>query len=190
MEPFELTDGVIVLRTPTAADVDAVYDLCQDPAVQEWTTVPSPYLHEHAVGFVTEAVPTGWEKSTMLTWAVREAADDRLVGMAGLVLQEVRSGEIGYWLAPEVRGRGYASRATALMVAAAFDRLDLDRLEWHASAGNEASRAVALRAGFRMEGEIRGGAVQRGTRRDDWVGTLLRDDPRPAAPTVAADRPS
>lgn len=190
MEPFELTDGVIVLRTPTAADVDAVHAVCQDPAVQEWTTVPSPYLHEHAVGFVTEAVPAGWEKSTMLTWAVRGPVDDRLVGMAGLYLQEVRSGEIGYWLAPEVRGRGYATRATALVVSAAFDQLCLDRLEWHAYAGNEASRSVALRAGFRMEGEIRGGAVQRGARRDDWVGTLLRDDPLHAAPTVgAADRP-
>jgi RimJ/RimL family protein N-acetyltransferase len=50
---------------------------------------------------------------------------------------------------------------------------------WRAFVGNTASRAVAERAGFRVEGELRLGGVQRGVRRDDWVGSLLATDERP-----------
>lgn len=178
MEPFELTDGTVLLRTPDAGDVDDIFRICQDPAIQRWTTVPGPYLLEHATGFVSEYVPASWAKGGG-TWGIRElGGDDRLVGMIGLVAEPVRSAEIGWWLAPEARGRGLMSRSVALVVEAAFGRMRLDRLSWRAFAGNEPSRAVAERAGFRMEGSIRGGAVKGDTRYDDWVGTLLSTDRR------------
>lgn len=54
----------------------------------------------------------------------------------------------------------------------------LARLFWQAYLGNWASRRVAWRLGFRVEGAVRGFALQRGVRRDAWVGTLLPGDPR------------
>lgn len=180
MDPFELTDGVVLLRTPGPEDVDRIAEICQDPDVQEWTTVPSPYRREDAEGFVGGYVHDGWAKGTACTWAVRDAADDTLVGMVGLVMEGTGSAEIGYWLAPDRRGQGFMSRSVDLVVGAAFGRLGLVRLSWRAFVGNGPSRRVAERAGFRVEGELRGGGVQRGVRRDEWVGTLLRDDPRPA----------
>lgn len=54
MEPVELTDGTVVLSPPTDADVDAIFLACQDPEIQAWTTVPSPYEREHAEGFVQQ----------------------------------------------------------------------------------------------------------------------------------------
>lgn len=63
----------------------------------------------------------------------------------------------------------------------AFDPagLDLIRVGWEAYLGNWPSRRVAWRAGFRIEGAVRLHAVQReGLRRDAWIGTLLRGDPR------------
>lgn len=181
-----MTDGVIVLRAPGAADVDAVTAACQDPLVQEWTTVPSPYGRADAEGFVTGMIPAGWRDATACTWAVRDAGDDRLLGMVGLTLEPVRSAEIGYWLAPEARGRGVMDRAVRLALDAAFGRLGLDRVVWRAFVGNRGSRAVAERAGFRLEGTLRLDGVQRDVRRDQWVGSVLRDDPRPAG--AGADR--
>ncbi|MEV7971643.1 GNAT family N-acetyltransferase [Cellulomonas sp. NPDC089187] len=175
MEPFELTDGTVLLRTPTAADVDDITRICQDPDIQRWTTVPGPYLREHAVGFVEDFVPAGWAKGGP-TWGIRES--ERLVGMIGLTAQPVRSAEIGWWLDPDARGRGLMGRSVELVIEAAFGRLGLDRVEWRAFAGNEASRAVAVRAGFSMDGCIRGGAVKGEARYDDWVGTLLATDRR------------
>jgi RimJ/RimL family protein N-acetyltransferase len=178
MEPFDLTDGTVLLRTPGAEDVDAIVAACQDPDIQEWTTVPTPYRHEHGVGFVHDVVAGGWGTGSP-TWAIREVADgERLVGMIGLTAQPVRSAEIGWWLVSDARGRGLMGRSVELVVTAAFGRLGLDRIEWRAFAGNEPSRAVAERAGFTVEGCIRGGAVTGDTRRDDWVGTLLATDRR------------
>lgn len=184
MEPFALTDGVVLLRTPDVDDIDRITELCQDGKVQAWTTMPSPYARSDADGFVTGLVRAGWASGSMCTWAIREAADAPVVGMIGLTMQDVGSAEIGYWLGPDARGRGVVGRSTDLVVDAAFGRLGLDRLFWCAFVGNWPSRRVVERAGFRIEGELRGGAVQRGVRRDAWVGSLLRADPRP----VPADR--
>jgi len=178
MDPFELTDGVVVLRAPGPLDVDRITALCQEPSIQEWTTVPSPYGRADAEGFVLGMVRDGWADGSSLNWAVR--VDDVLVGMVGLAMEGAGSAEIGYWLAPDRRGQGLMSRAVALVLDTAFGRLALDRVLWRAYVGNLASRRVAERAGFRVEGEVRLGALQRGVRRDDWLGTLLRDDPRPA----------
>jgi hypothetical protein len=30
-------------------DVEAVFEACQDPEIQRWTTVPSPYTHNDAM---------------------------------------------------------------------------------------------------------------------------------------------
>lgn len=183
MRPIELTDGTVCLRAPGAPDADRIAELCQDPAVQQFTTVPSPYRREHGEGFVGTVVPAGWESGTSLTWSVRDAATDRLDGMIGLELHAPASAEIGYWLGALARGRGVMSRAAALVIDAAFDPavLGLTRLTWVAYSENVASRRVAERAGFRIEGHVRGYAVQRGQRRDAWLGTLLATDPRPGA---------
>ncbi|WP_203669594.1 GNAT family N-acetyltransferase [Cellulomonas pakistanensis] len=179
MRTFELTDGVVLLRAPGAADVDRIAALCQDPAIQEWTTVPSPYARADAESYVTGMVADGWANGTQLNWAVRDAAGGTLVGMVGLGMEGAGSAELGYWLAPEARGRGVMARAVDLVLDAAFGRLELARVFWRAFVGNGPSRAVAERAGFRVEGELRLGGVQRGVRRDEWVGSLLATDDRP-----------
>jgi RimJ/RimL family protein N-acetyltransferase len=65
--------------------------------------------------------------------------------------------------------------------AFAADGLALDRVVWRCYSGNWASWRAAWRVGFRFEGAVRGGAVQRGRRRDEWVATLLREDAREPA---------
>src|SRR5690606_27902379 len=135
------------------------------------------------------------------TWAVRSGGPTgELLGMVGLRLEPARSAELGYWLAPAARGHGSMTRAARLAIEFGFatDGLDLDRIMWSAYVGNWASWAVAWRCGFRFEGELRGFSLQRGSRRDSWVATVLRGEqlepsaPWPAthvvAPTPAAGR--
>lgn len=197
MRSLTSADDAVTISPPSFADVEAITTACQDAAVAAWTTVPSPYRVEHARGFVTH-VTDAWallvanppsELDVEATWAVREG-DSRapLAGMIGLRLEGDRSAEIGYWLAPQARGRGVMTRAARLAVDFGFDAegLDLERIAWSAFVGNWASWSVAWRTGFRFEGQVRRHAVQRGVRRDSWVGTLLRDDRRePVAPWPA-----
>jgi RimJ/RimL family protein N-acetyltransferase len=178
VEPVELRDSVVTLSTPAVADVDVIAALCQDPEIQWWTTVPSPYTRADAEHFVSEWVIGGWAEDRDCTWGIR--VDGDLVGMVGLRLQPAASAEIGYWLGPGARGRGLLHRALVLVLDHAFarDGLDLERVEWQCYAGNWPSWRAAWRVGFRLEGAVRGAGLQRDRRVDAWVGTLLRDDPR------------
>ncbi|WP_127571753.1 GNAT family N-acetyltransferase [Georgenia faecalis] len=184
MDTFELRAPGVRLASPTEADIDRIAELCQDPEVQRWTTMPSPYTHADAESFVGDMVPSGWERGGP-TWGIRvpHADGERLVGMVGVDSRELRSAEIGYWLAPDARGRGLMHQAVGLALDAAFGQLDLERVEWRATVGNWPSWRVVWRHGFRKEGAVRGLGIQRGMRTDQWIGTLLAGDPRePAAP--------
>jgi RimJ/RimL family protein N-acetyltransferase len=83
---------------------------------------------------------------------------------------------VGYLLGPWARGLGYASAGLRALCAFGFGTLGLRRIEWWASVGNHASRRVAERAGFRMEGVVRGKTVHRGEPGDSWTGARLASD--------------
>jgi len=189
VDPFELRwDDDLLLAPPSSADVDVVTAACQDPEIQRNTLVPAPYTREDAEEFVDGYARDSWARSSPI-WAIyqrMDAAEARgwaFRGVVGLDGVEDGSGEIGFWLAPEARGRGVAHRAVGLCLDAGFGVVGLERVEWRAFVGNWASWRTVWRHGFRKEGEVRGLGVQRGQRRDQWIGTLLRDDPRePAQP--------
>ncbi|TCC27665.1 GNAT family N-acetyltransferase [Kribbella speibonae] len=169
-----LTDGVVTLRAHTAADVDPAYRMCQDPVMQEWTTIPVPYLHEHAVNFLTEVVPAGWRENTAWAWAIEY--DGNYVGTIDLRDGQGGVGEVGFAVSAEVRGHGVMTRALKLVVRYAFDDLDWTRVIWRAYVGNYASRRVAWKTGFHGLVTIPGGGLSRGVRKDEWVATIARDD--------------
>ena len=182
----------LLLSAPTGADVERIAGICQDPDIQEWTTVPRGYTRADAEDFVAGAVIKGWRSGAELTWAVREERPGGavLVGMTGLSGRGGGVWEIGYWLDPAVRGRGVVSRAARALIETAFDPdgpLRAAALRWrcdiHDGVPNWASWRVAWGLGFRREGRVRSLLVNDGALHDGWIGTLLPGDPRrPAAP--------
>lgn len=158
-----------------------------------WIPVPDPYGREDAEEFVLRVNPAGWRGDTMYNFGVFTKAGE-LVGSMGLVrLAQLRTperqAELGYWTVKQHRGKGYTVEAGRAVIHWAFTKTGAERLEWVAEAGNVASRAVALRLGFVLEGSQRARVVHRGTRRDAWVGTLLPSDVglESATPYLPAD---
>ncbi|SEN58641.1 GNAT family N-acetyltransferase [Actinacidiphila rubida] len=181
MEPTTLTTDRLVLRPLESGDIDAVLAACQDPDIPRWTSVPSPYTRDHAAHFVERISADGWREDSLYNFGVFTRDGGALVGSMGLVRLELLAAptlqaELGYWTAKEQRGRGYTVEAARAVCAWAFEVLGVERLEWYAEAGNEGSRAVAVRTGFVMEGTMRAKIVQQGTRRDTWYGSLLPSD--------------
>lgn len=169
-----LADDVVTLRAHTADDIEPVYRMCQDPVMQEWTTIPVPYLREHAVGYLTEVIPAGWRENTSWAWAISYAGN--YVGTIDLRDGEGGVGEVGFAVSPEARGNGVMTRALRLVVRYAFDELGWKRVIWRAYVGNYASRRVAWKVGFRGLVTIPDGGRSRGVRKDEWVATVGRDD--------------
>lgn len=172
VEPVELSDGRLVLRAPRADDVPAITAACQDPQLQRWTTVPVPYAERHAVEFV-EYAQVGWASGSMPVWAVTLAGEDRYLGGFDLRLDRAGMAEVGFSVAAPARGRGVGTDALRLVCRWGFQALGLARIEWQAYVGNDASRRIAEKVGFRVEGSCRARLVQRGRRRDAWIGGLL-----------------
>ncbi|WP_231916058.1 GNAT family N-acetyltransferase [Microbacterium karelineae] len=177
-EPAALTTPRLFLSLPVADDVDGIFEACQDPLIQRYTTVPSPYTREDAESFVRLAAEW-WESGAEHVWVVR--AGDELVGAMGLHGIKNGAAELGYWTAPAGRGRGYTTEAARAVVDFAFGPMRIERLEWHAVVGNLASARVAQKLGFRFEGVRRQGLPGHGPgasgRVDGWIAGLLSTDP-------------
>lgn len=146
----------LVLRPWVAADIDEVTGICQDRDIQRWTSVPSPYSRADAVGFVDQS-DADWAAGRAANFAVCDGATDTVLASAALrvSLDEPRHAELGYWCAPEARGRGVMTAAARVLCEWGFAELGLIRITWHADRGNEGSWRVAHQVGFQFEGATR-----------------------------------
>ncbi|MER7753086.1 GNAT family N-acetyltransferase [Kitasatospora sp. NPDC097643] len=177
-EPVVLTTDRLVLRAPQESDIDAIFAACQDEEIQRWTVVPIPYRREDAEFFVHTLAPEGLRDGTEFIWCVVERETGRLVGTQSVsrFAADPTAASVGWWTAREQRGRGYTVEAAREVARWALTELGLRRLQWLAYVGNDGSRAVAERVGYRFEGTLRSYAEQRGVFHDSWVSSLLPSD--------------
>ncbi|HEY2792308.1 MAG TPA: GNAT family N-acetyltransferase [Micromonosporaceae bacterium] len=181
MDQPEIKIEDLLVRPWQADDAPAVFEACQDPEIQRWTPVPRPYEMRHAVGFIADVAPTHWANRTGAHFGVFDIASGELLGSMALVRLDLtdRTAELGYWTTAAARGRGVATGAGRALSAWALDRLEVERLVWRADVGNHASRLVARRIGFVMEGTERGGLTAGNGipgRLDGWVGSIRPGD--------------
>jgi RimJ/RimL family protein N-acetyltransferase len=88
--------------------------------------------------------------------------DGRLVGSGGFVGPPANGvAEIGYEIAPEFRGRGYATAAARAMVAKARANVALVVIA-HTLTHQNPSTSVLKRLGFRFAGEVPDGRAGQG----------------------------
>jgi ribosomal-protein-serine acetyltransferase len=113
----------------------------------------------------------------------------RLAGVVGISVDRTnRSGAIGYWLDEASEGKGVMTAAVAALADDGFERYRLVRVEVRADVDNRASRAVAERLGFALEGVARQAyRVSDGRYSDDAVYSLLASDPARAELSKRAD---
>jgi [ribosomal protein S5]-alanine N-acetyltransferase len=79
-------------------------------------------------------------------------SDGRLIGrihINGITRGAFQSASIGYWVSESRGGKGLASAAVAEVIAIAFERLGLHRLQAETLLHNVGSQRVLLRNGFR-----------------------------------------
>ncbi|HQV95238.1 MAG TPA: GNAT family protein [Anaerolineales bacterium] len=77
-----------------------------------------------------------------------------IVSVHGLVWDD-RKASLGYWLGSSFQGRGLVTKSCSSLIAYAFSKLKLNRLEIQCDSENDRSRKVAERLGFTQEGILR-----------------------------------
>jgi len=149
----ELTDGVVRLRPPEAADAGWIVEACRDPVNQRWLPgLPDPYGPADADWWLQHC-RRGWDEATAAPFLILDAETGARLGAI-----EVRFGappDVGYWLAPEGRGRGAMTRALVLVSRYAFEERGVESIELFTLPDNVASQGVAERAGFTRRGTRR-----------------------------------
>lgn len=136
----------VALRPPELEDADAICAALRHRETVQWlSSVPWPYRREDAVEFILHhATPR-----------------DLAITVDGAFAGMIRShDELGYWLAPEFRGKGIALRAGRIALRPVFAGGPGAETACHFT-GNAPSRAVLERLGFTEIG------TRRATRRMD-----------------------
>ena len=118
--------------------------------------LPHPYRRRHAVEFVRRK-RAEFRQHENLALAITTRDSGVLIGMIELAARSIpeRRYELGYWISPEHRGKGYASEAARTMCRVGFEILGLHRIEAGALSRNRASIRVLEKAGLRHEGVFR-----------------------------------
>ena len=137
----------LTLRRPTLADVKAITRLANDRRIAENTRrLPHPYLHDHAVQFVTAQAHAGSETVFLIE------RDFHPIGMVGIDWPKPDAPELGYWLGVDSWGQGYATEAARAVIDFGFEEFDVEHLFAGARVANPASRNVLEKCGFQWSG--------------------------------------
>jgi len=172
-----LTDGVVLLRPWTEDDIGPATAAVQDPEIPRHTRVPENQTEAMTREFFEAQTPAR-KSGEAITFAITDAETGAYCGACSLLRLhwEEDRGEVGYYLAREARGRGFATRAVKLLAPWGIRTLGLGRIGLHADVDNPASQAVAERAGFTREGVARAFEERKGVRYDLVIFSLIASD--------------
>jgi len=150
-----LTDRLL-LREYMADDWPAVLAYQRDPRylrLYEWTERNEADVRAFVDMFMAQQQQ---QPRTRFQLAITLRAGGRLIGNCGIRLDRPDShrAEIGYELAPDEWGHGYATEAARAIVRFGIEELGVTRLEAWTVADNVASARVLTRLGFAEEGRL------------------------------------
>ncbi|MEU5691107.1 GNAT family protein [Actinosynnema sp. NPDC020468] len=176
MDPVDLVADDYVLRQLRAEDHGQLVDALGDAEIRRWLWA---YRVADAAAARSYAGFRGWQwlKGERYSWSVF-AASGELAGEVGLrdVNAHDRSAEAVCWTTAAFRGRGLAVAALTAALGFGFGEAGLHRVAYRHSARNPASRRVAEKCGFRLEGTLRDAEVIDGAPHDLLLWSRLSTD--------------
>ncbi|WP_223554199.1 GNAT family N-acetyltransferase [Lysinibacillus sphaericus] len=145
------------LRDYNEADFDFLQSLLSNAQVMQYIGSGETRNEEQARSFFNWIFES-YEKNEAYGLKIIELkATNERIGHAGLVPQRVieeEQIEIGYWIAPNFWGMGYATEVAKALRAYGEKELSLNKLISLIQIGNSASQKVAISMGMKKEREI------------------------------------
>src|SRR5947207_6554141 len=151
-----------ILMTPrlslceySAEHLDDIFAVRSDPVVQLYNSAPHQTRAE-TLKFIDEERENYRLKKEVI-WAVRLRESGRVIGSVSVFDWDRyhRRAAMGYDLARDCWGQGYAREAIGGVLRFAFESMRLNHMEIWTSAANARSLKLAERLGFTREGSLR-----------------------------------
>jgi len=146
----------LMLRRWRGADVAPNTAMLADPVSGRFITADNKPVVTELAGWRNAAVMAGhWVLHGIGMFVVEEKSTGGYVGRVGPWFPPGWPGfEVGWGIAPEFRGKGYAVEAARASIDWSFATFELDRIMHCIDQENTASQAVARRLGAEKDGEI------------------------------------
>ena len=151
------------------------------PMISEWFSKPEVFgEYNPLVQMAKTDVEKSYEKRSFdQAEFFIEGKDGRKLGYIwhfNVIHPAGRILEIGYFLVPSERGKGYCTEAVNLIVDYLFLSKNIERIQAMTDLRNVGSQKVLEKSGFKKEGTIRKGVFARGEYGDWFLYSILRDE--------------
>jgi RimJ/RimL family protein N-acetyltransferase len=168
----------LILRRFRDSDLAPFVAYRNDPEVaryQSWDSFDEP----EARAFIREMASV--QPGVLGEWfqfAVEPKETEGLVGDCALQVdgQEPYRAELGFTLAQEHQGKGFASEAVSRLLDYAFESLELHRIFAIADCRNKPSWMLLERVGLRQEGHFLENTWFKGEWSDEYLYAVLKDE--------------
>jgi RimJ/RimL family protein N-acetyltransferase len=168
----------LVLRDFYIDDLDDVHRYASDPDVTTYLSW-GPNTKVQTRQFITQAVlDAASVPRPHYELAIVDLQAAAVVGSCGLICRSTEDAcfEVGYCLAREVWGRGYATEMVRALVGFGFEKLAAHRIFGQVVPENPASMRVLEKLGFRQEGRLRRSTRKFGLWRDVLIYAVLEEE--------------
>jgi RimJ/RimL family protein N-acetyltransferase len=165
----------IYLRPIQAEDIELLLEGENDPGVRETLFLAQPLDSDMA----RERLTRFSQAKDSLVLTIVDRNTEQAIGQTAFFRIDWVSRAAIFYLAvlkPEFWAKGIGSEATSLMVDYAFETLNLNRIQLHVFAGNQAAIKIYQKVGFIQEGVLRQAMFHHGKYCDFWVMGILRSD--------------
>jgi RimJ/RimL family protein N-acetyltransferase len=164
----------LVLRRFRAADAAVLAAYRSEPEVARYQSWDAPFPLLRAETAVANFMASDPDQAGWFQYAIERTADGRLIGDVAVRLHDnLMQAEIGFTLAGEFQGRGYATEAVAAVLDRLFRVRGLHKVTGECDARNTASAGLMERLGFTREGLLRQQTYIKGEWTDDLLYGLL-----------------
>lgn len=144
----------LLLRLPVLEDSEPIFrKYARDPEVTKYL-VFRPHDDIHVTRDFIRRCRQCWHDETAFPWVVVRKEDHELAGMLELRIDRFRA-DLGYVIAREYWGKGYATEITKSVIAWALLQEDIYRVWATCDIENLASARVLEKAGMQREGILR-----------------------------------
>lgn len=183
--PPQLIEKDLLLRPFAATDAPAFVGAARESveSVGRWLPWCVPgYGEDDALRWFAHCERERWQGDAF-AFGVFDRRDGQLLGGAGLnrIAHDHHFANLGYWVRRSRQGQGIATACTRSLAAFGFGTLGLSRVEIVVAVGNQASIAVARKAGALHEGIARNRLHLHGRAHDAHMFSLVPDG-KPGAP--------
>ncbi|WP_431030010.1 GNAT family N-acetyltransferase [Lysinibacillus sp. LZ02] len=173
----ELHTQRLHLRRMEVSDAHSLFKIWSDPDVTKFMNISS-FTHESQAKEVIELFEKLAQASEAIRFSMIELNSNEIIGTCGFnfIDFENAKAEIGYDIAKDFWGMGYAREGISALLNYAFKTLELNRIEAKVEPANVNSIKVLQKLNFTFEGTLRQYEKSKGKFIDINMYSLLKTD--------------